>query len=102
MQMKMTKILDIKKADRRASMFSAISGGSAGLALVTLIVTASTMEFEDAIGHAIHSNTYYALVFAGTLALLGISYSCSKLAAHIRGLIEDSIHEKNEKEWGRR
>jgi hypothetical protein len=98
----MTRILDIKKADRRASMFSALSGGSAGLALVTLIVTASTMEFEDAIGHAIHSNMYYLLVFAGCLALLGISYFCNKLAAHIRGLIEDSIHEKNEREWSKR
>lgn len=102
MQMKMTKILDIKKAEKRANLFSTISGGSAVLAMVTLIVTSSTMDFEDVIGHALHNTMYYLIVFAACLALIGVSYICSEVAAHIRELIADAIHEKNEKEWNKR
>ena len=102
MKIKTTRVLDIKKANRRASVFSALAGGAAGLAFTTLLVTASTMDFEDAIGRTLHSDLYYLLVFAGCLALIGVSYLCSEVAAHIRDLIATAIHEKNEREWSKR
>ena len=101
MKLMMTRVLDIRKAKKRASLFSTISGLCGIIAMAIMIITVSTMDFESVIGHRLHSDLYYGIILAAGLVLAGIAYAADRVAVHIRDLIADSIYDENIKKWGR-
>jgi len=101
MLIKTIRVLDIRKASKRASLFSTISGICGCIAMAIMFITVSTMDFEPVVGHRLHSDLYYGVTLLGSLILAGIAYGADRVATHIRELIANSIHEDNEVKWGR-
>lgn len=102
MNIKTTRVLDIKKAESRANTFEFISTVTAILALISLIFIVQAGDYEDYLGKYVYTTEFYVwrILFAAVMIVL--SHYTHAVSKHIRVLIEESIHEENEKAWGRK
>lgn len=92
MRLMIRRYLDIRKAKKRASLFSNISGLCGCTAIAIAIITALTMDSE-------HSDLYYVVTLLVSVVLAVIAFVADRVATHIRELIDNSIREENEVKW---
>ena len=102
MKLKITKTLDIERATKKADRAETISSITGVLAFAVLFLAVSASEFETEMGKSMYSTTYYVCMGLAAISLMGVSYVADGVKNHIRGLIEDSVHNENEKAWGRK